>query len=176
LGDVTKTVIRAWTQLGDTYGFQAHADGVCEGLVLPWDRAGHLCQVTCTLTRKTEGDEDEGPNSEVRFVLPCEAVAALAEKVTIVQQMSPEQVSQTIAQRLQDYPVCIRGEVGRTTLRFQEIMELREQDVVVLDRSIREPIDVVVVGRSVFRAVLGQSQGRQALQIVAAPARGESVS
>jgi flagellar motor switch/type III secretory pathway protein FliN len=165
LGDVTNAAIRSWAQLGEDYRYAPHAQGIGIGLSMPWDRASHLCQIACTLSRKTEDEDEVGERSEACFVLPCEALAPLAKKTTNTQQAHPEQLTEAIKHHLLEYPVRVSGEVGRTMLRFHELMELREQDVVVLDRSIHDPIDVMVAGRSVFRAFAGQCQGRQALKI-----------
>lgn len=176
LADITGTVIRAWSQLGEDFPFQPHGGGVCEGLRIPWDRAGHLCLLTCTVTRQGEGEDDEGQSSEVRYVLPCDILASLAEKRLVTQKATPEALSEAIMENLQEYPVAVKGEVGRTSLSFQELMQLREQDVVVLDRLVHEPIDMIVAGRPTFRAVLGRSQGHQALLITEIQEESGSVS
>jgi flagellar motor switch protein FliM len=166
LADVTGTVSRAWSALGDHYAFAPHAEGACEALRVSWSKAGCVCRIHWVLKRKGE-EEAEPECSEADFVLPCALLSALADKATRIQQAAPEELSQAMKDHLQDYPVSVRAEVGQTKLSFQAMMQLRVHDVVVLDRSAYEPIDVLVAGRRAFRAALGQSQGQQAVRVTA---------
>lgn len=174
LADVTGTVARAWSALGSNHGYEPHEEGVCEALRVAWSRAGCVCRIHCVLTQTSEGEgEAEPQTSEAEFVLPCAVLGALAERAPRVQQATPEELSQAMKEHLQDYPVSVRAEVGRTLLSFQAMMQLRVHDVVVLDRSAYEPIDVVVAGQRAFRATLGQTQGQQAVRVTSlASSRG----
>ncbi len=166
LADVTGTVARAWASLGEDHAYEPHTEGVCEVLHVPWNRVGCVCRIHCVLTRLGEEEADH-QISEADFILPCSALRMLAEKPVSTQQAAPEQLSRAMVDHLQDYPVPVRAEVGQTTLSFQAMMQLRVHDVVVLDRSAHEPIDVVVAGQRAFRAALGRCQGQQAVCVTA---------
>jgi flagellar motor switch protein FliM len=166
LADVTGAVAQAWSQLGDAYAYQPHAEGVCTALHMPWHRAGCVCRIQWVLTRM--GEEQTDPRtSEAVFILPGSVLAMLAEKKVRVQRATPEALSQAMTHHLQDIPVPVRIEVGQTKLSFQAMMQLRVHDVVVLDRSVYEPIDVVVAGQRAFCAALGRRQGQQAVRVTA---------
>lgn len=166
LADVTGTVARAWASLGEDHAYEPHTEGVCEVLRVPWNRVGCVCRIHWVLTK--HGEEDaESQISEADFILPCATLRVLAEKSVRTQQAAPEQLSRAMVDHLQDYPVPVWAEVGQTTLSFQAMMQLRVHDVVVLDRSAHEPIDVVVAGQRAFRAALGKCQGQQAVRVTA---------
>jgi len=166
LADITGTVAQAWSQLGDAYAYQPRAEGVCTALSMPWNRAGCVCRIHWVLTKIGE-EETDPQTSEAVFILPGSVVAMLAEKKVCVQRATPEALSQAMTHHLQDIPVPVRVEVGQTMLSFQAMLQLRVHDVVVLDRSAYEPIDVVVAGQRAFRAALGKSQGQQAVRVTA---------
>jgi flagellar motor switch protein FliM len=72
--------------------------------------------------------------------------------------------------------VELKAELGRTSLSLQDILDLSEGDVISLDRKISEPIQVVVGNIPQFRAMVGRSGTRKALQVleVIAPLPAES--
>lgn len=166
LADVTGTVARAWASLGEDHAYEPHTEGVCEALRVPWNRVGCVCRIHWVLTRLGE-EEADNQISEADFILPGSVLCVLAEKSVCTQQAAPEQLSRAMSDHLQDYPVPVWAEVGQTTLSFQAMMQLRVHDVVVLDRSAYEPIDVVVAGQHAFRAALGKCQGQQAVRVTA---------
>ena len=60
--------------------------------------------------------------------------------------------------------VCI--ELGQTRMRLQDVALLRRGSVVVLDRHVNEPVNVLVNGRCVARGKLLVVDGRFAVQLV----------
>lgn len=166
LTDVVTTLLHAWAHLGDSFRYQRHKRDTCERLDVSWDRAGHLCRMTWNVTRQAAEDE-EGQQTSVVFILPCASLDRLADKTVLRQEATPEAVSQAVTDHLQSYPVEVCAEMGRITLSFQAVMQLRVHDVIVLDRSVHEPIDILVAGQPVFQAIPGRSQGQQAVQITA---------
>lgn len=67
---------------------------------------------------------------------------------------------------LQDFPVEVVVELGRTRLTIREIAELGRDDVVHLDRTADQPLDIVAGGRLLARGEIVMSGDRMALRIV----------
>jgi flagellar motor switch protein FliN/FliY len=67
---------------------------------------------------------------------------------------------------LGDVDVRLSVELGRTNMRLKDIMALAEDSVVVLDRLVDEPLDVLVNGKSIARAEIVSEGGRFGMRIV----------
>jgi flagellar motor switch protein FliN/FliY len=67
---------------------------------------------------------------------------------------------------LQDIPVEVVVELGRTRLTLRKLAALDVDDVVELDRGENDPVDLVVGGRVIARAMLVRSGEQLSLRIV----------
>ncbi|MFC1763397.1 FliM/FliN family flagellar motor switch protein [Planctomycetota bacterium] len=163
LGDITAALLRSWQAVDETVAFLPMIDGIQEGLAVTWDRASHLCRMQFTL--KT-GEGDEGTLGTM--ILPCESVVPLAGRaVATATDMSLEQMRNAMVGVLHDYPVPLKVTLGSLRIRFQDVLSLRTEDILVLDHPIDEPLTVAVAGRPAFSAVPGKSNGKQAVLITA---------
>jgi len=68
--------------------------------------------------------------------------------------------------------VPVTARLGTVILTIEDVMGLAVDDVVVLDQSPQEPIDVTIRGRSAFRGLPVQHQGRMAVLITEAVSLG----
>ena len=66
---------------------------------------------------------------------------------------------------LQDLPVEVVVELGRTRKTIRELAALDREDVIELDRAANEPLDVVVGGRVLARGEVVMVGERMALRI-----------
>jgi len=67
---------------------------------------------------------------------------------------------------LQDIPVEVVVELGRTRLTLRKLAALDVDDVVELDRGEDDPVDLVVGGRTIARALIVRSGDQVSLKIV----------
>ncbi len=67
---------------------------------------------------------------------------------------------------LQDLPVEVVVELGRTRLTIKQLAELDRDDVVDLERGNDQPLDLVVGGRILARGEVVMVGDRMALRIV----------
>ncbi|MDQ0190549.1 flagellar motor switch protein FliM [Alicyclobacillus cycloheptanicus] len=70
-----------------------------------------------------------------------------------------------LQKHLYGVPVDVSVQVGQAALTVEECLELQAGDVVVLSNSIQEPVQVFVDGIPAFRASIGTSRGRYAVQV-----------
>ncbi len=66
---------------------------------------------------------------------------------------------------LQDLPVEVVVELGRTRKTIRELAALDREDVIELDRASSEPLDLVVGGRVLARGEVVMVGDRMALRI-----------
>lgn len=67
---------------------------------------------------------------------------------------------------LQDLPVEVVVELGRTRLTVRQLSELERDDVIDLARGAEQPLDLVVGGRVLARGEVVMVGDRMALRIV----------
>lgn len=67
---------------------------------------------------------------------------------------------------LQDFPVDVVVELGRTRMTIRELAELGHDDVIHLDRAADQPVDLVAGGRLFARAEVVVDGDRVTLRIV----------
>jgi len=122
-------------------------------------------QELCMIVFAVTGDESS-EKDEVLFLLPCSLLAALVGKARqAVQQVSPEELSRTLMEHVQQIPISITARLACATLSFEELLELDGDDILVLDKSLDEPIELLVEDRIVFRGRAARSGGRRAVVI-----------
>jgi flagellar motor switch protein FliM len=76
-----------------------------------------------------------------------------------------EQSGDSILASLKCVPFELRAELGRSHIRASQLATLRKGDVLCLDRSIHDPVDVLLGNNVVFEAGLGKKGDNLALQI-----------
>ena len=74
---------------------------------------------------------------------------------------------------LQDIPIEVIVELGRTNLTVRELAELAPDDVIELDRAASKPLDVLAGGRVVARGEVVMVGKRLALRIVEVTGKDE---
>ena len=118
---------------------------------------------------------DPGEPCEITFVVPCSRLAALAGKTapTAPPKVSPQELSRALMEHLQQVPVTVRATLTSTTLTFQEILDLGPGDILLLDKPLDGPAELILDGRSIFRGRPVQSQGQYAVVILESEAAGE---
>lgn len=68
--------------------------------------------------------------------------------------------------RLREVGVEMIVELGHTTIKGRELLNMEVGDVILLDKDITDPITVKVQGIPKFKAVPGKHKGNQAFQVV----------
>ena len=117
---------------------------------------------------------DPGAPTEIAVVLPCSRLAALAGKTATATpaKVTPQELSHALMEHLQQVPVTVRATLISTTLTFQEILDLGPGDILLLDKPVDGPAELIANGRPIFRGRPAQSQGQYAVVILESEAAG----
>lgn len=106
---------------------------------------------------------------EITFVLPCSLLAPLVDKsIPLPPKASPEELSRTIMEHLQEMPVSVTVVLGRGALSFTEAVDLNPDDVLLLDKTVDVPIELRIDDRPVFWGHPAQCEGQYAVLVTAA--------
>jgi flagellar motor switch protein FliN/FliY len=133
-----------------------------------FEPAQEICMIVFAVTGSESQEKDE-----VLFVLPCSLLAPLAGKSRkAIQPTPPDELSRMLMEHVQQMPITITARLGHTALRFEELLELGRDDILLLDRLLDEAIELLVDGRVVFRGRVAQSDGQRAVVITQSPGTG----
>lgn len=135
---------------------------LCQGQPeIQFETTEELCRIVFQVKR---GDADDA--CEIAFLLPCSRLAALVGKVaTIPPQISPQELSRTLMEHVQQMPVTVTARLASTTVSFREILDLSPGDILLLDKPIRESMELIINGTGVFSGRPVRSQGHYAVAI-----------
>jgi flagellar motor switch protein FliM len=148
---------------GDNQSFDLHAaNSIVKGQwPLEIEGTEELCKITFDVKK---ADSDNG--SEIYLLMLCSMlgpVAGKAEQDSV--GFSAEKVSKAILRHLNEMSVLITGQLASTVLTFEEIMDLQQDDILVLDKRIDEPVELIVGDRTFYYGYPAKSAGKYAVTI-----------
>jgi flagellar motor switch protein FliM len=111
------------------------------------------------LARYRFGAEDGGP--EIGFAVPLSGLEPHLqhEPRPVVPAVNRAALERDLAENLAGVAVRMGVRVGSTRVRLRDVLNLQSGDVVVLDRQIDEPCELMVEGEPKFAGYLGQHNG-----------------
>lgn len=109
---------------------------------------------------------DSEKGSEAYFLILCSDLTPVAGKtVRDSGEFSAEDVSKLILGHLQEMPVLITGQLDSAVISFEELMNLQADDIVLLDKRVDQPVELIVDGRTVYYGRPAKSAGKYAVTI-----------
>jgi flagellar motor switch protein FliM len=120
-----------------------------------------LCKIDFAIAKAGSGNR-----SEATLVIPCSELAPIVGKTAQPgREGSAENVSKAITEHLYQMPVSVTAQLACTALAFQELASIRPYDILLLDKAVDEPIELIVEGRTLFRGRPAKSAGQYAVVI-----------
>ena len=109
---------------------------------------------------------DSEKGSEAYFLILCSELTPVAGKtVRDSGEFSAEDISKLILEHLQEMPVLITGQLASAVLSFEELMNLQADDILLLDKRVDLPVELIVDGRTVYYGRPAKSAGKYAVTI-----------
>jgi flagellar motor switch protein FliM len=137
-------------------------DGILKGDPgIELDPTQEVCAVTFTVRDSSSSEGDR-----MLFVTPCSVLAPLVGKVQqTVRQSVPEEMSRTLMEHVQQMPVKVIARLGSTKLSFADVVELGRNDILLLDRSPHESIELLLGDRVIVRGRPVKAGGKRAVLV-----------
>ena len=70
-----------------------------------------------------------------------------------------------LKERVLDVPLEIRALMGKKKMHIQEFMQIAEDNIIVVDRYVNDPIDIAIYEKTKFRGKMGIYKGNKAVKI-----------
>jgi flagellar motor switch protein FliM len=70
-----------------------------------------------------------------------------------------------LRERVHDVPLEIRAVLGRKKIALQEFLRLSEDNVIVIDKYVDDPVEIEIHNKSRIRGKLGIYKGNKAVRV-----------
>jgi flagellar motor switch protein FliM len=127
-----------------------------KNLTAQLDPMADACRIT--LTVKTAND-----SSKLDIVLLCDVLDPVVGMDQSAAGLLPERVKAMMMECIKPSPVVINATLGGASISIKDIADLKAGDVLVLARSIDEPIEVFMNGKELCVGQLAEYEGRYAV-------------
>ncbi len=102
---------------------------------------------------------------QIHLLLPCSKLVPIAGAAGNKKTLTPEQAKNAILEHAKQLPVSVTARFARTELKFEQVLTLQKGDILMLDKKITEPLELIVEGKTRYLARLVKSGGRLAVKI-----------
>jgi len=119
--------------------------------LIPIDLKGteELCKISFNVKKA----EQEKAAEAYILILSSKLESVVGKAEEAVGSFSADDISKAILGHMQKMPVYITAQLASTVLTLKEIMSLEVGDILLLDKKVNEPIELITSGRT---ALLGQ--------------------
>lgn len=159
--DIASAIVDAFASPYRAFDFQT-AESIVRRL-LPLDLKG--AEELCKFSFHVKKTDEEGISEAYILILSNKLQSLVGKTVQAVGKFSAEDISKAILERMQEMPVSVVAQVASAVLSFGEIMSLRPNDILLLDKRIDEPIELIVNGQRALRGWPAKSAGKYAVLI-----------
>ncbi len=107
----------------------------------------------------------EGSEGYIYLAIPEASILPYKDMLKGTAEIKSKTEQKDLVKAFQKIPVKLEVILGRSYINFKKLLELKQGDVIVLDKTIREPLEVKVEGVLKFLAFLGQLGKKKAIKI-----------
>ena len=158
--DISLAIIESLSHSHDSYNLKP-AEIVIKGQA-PFYMEGteELCKINFGI------QEGESEKNEYSILIICNHLeSVVGESDQVIETFSDKEVSKAIIDRLNKMSVTVTAQLASASLTFEEVMGLQSGDIVLLDRKVDEPIEVIAENEIVFYGQPAKSAGKHAVVI-----------
>ncbi|MHC4640033.1 MAG: FliM/FliN family flagellar motor switch protein [Planctomycetota bacterium] len=161
--DIASALLEAFSSPCETANFQPGISIIKKPFPLELQETEALCKITFQVKK---ADQENG--SEFHILTLCDKLETMldqTEKAT--RKTSAEDNSKAILDHIQQTTIPATAHLASTVITLEELMNLCPNDILLLDKRIDEPIDLIVDNRTVCYGRPAKSDGRHAIVITA---------
>ena len=161
--DLRSALIGVFSGPGAACGFRPAASIVRGRWPLELEGTEEICKISFNV-KKADSEE----STAAYLLIACSRLAPLLGKsVQAVDAFSAADISKAVLNHLQNMRVTVTAQLATTMLSFEEIMDLQAGDILLLDKRVDEPVELIAHGRKICRGRPAKSAGEYAVKITA---------
>jgi len=164
--DLVSALVEVFSGIDKSFDLHSAKSIIKAGWPLGANDTEELCKISFDV-RKAGSDK----SSETYFLILCSELKSITGKTEQYSGgFSEEAVSKVILGHLHKMPVLITCQLASTMITFEEIMSLQADDILLLDKPVDQPMELIVDGRTVYYGYPAKSAGKYAVTITKAAA------
>jgi flagellar motor switch protein FliM len=157
--DLLSALIKAFSQ--KNWDFQPDKNIARRLFPIELKGTEELCKITFDVKKN---DQEKG--TEVYILILCSKLeSAVGKAEHDVGSFSADDISKAILGHMQKMPVFITAQLASTVLTLKEIMNLEVGDILLLDKKVNEPIELITSGRTALLGRPARLAGKYAVVI-----------
>ena len=160
--DLTSALVEAFSRSNPAFSFCIAGDLVKGPLPIDVAATEEICRISFDV-KKVDADEA----TVAYFLIPCRELAPAAGKTVPGGEFSANEISAAILDNLQEVKVTVTAQLDSTKLTFEELVNLQVNDMLLLDKTVGEPIELIVEGKTLFSGRPAKSTGKYAVVVAA---------
>jgi flagellar motor switch protein FliM len=162
LSDIASAIVIAVSESHAEHDFQPVKTIVKGKIPLELQATEEFYRITFEVKRS-------GANgTEAHILIPCRELESIAGKAEQAIKVSAEDVSKAVLERLNQMSVSVAARLASVSVSFEEVMNLEPGDILIIDKKIDEPIELLVEGRPLFYGRPAKSADKYAIMITEA--------
>jgi flagellar motor switch protein FliM len=164
LFDMASLIVKAITEASEKCPFTVATDNLAITLPLQLKGSEEFCKITFQV--KKSGSEG---GSEAHILILCETLAqALGENSQPAGKFSPETITRAMQNHIETIPVPVTVNLANVAVSVEDVLNLAVGDVLLLDKKINEPAQLIAAGKTVCRGLCAKVAGNYALSVTEA--------
>jgi flagellar motor switch protein FliM len=159
--DIATAIIETLSDSYDNYDLHPTSEIVREQLPVELEGTEELCKISFSVKKP-----DSENASDAYFLMFCDKLEpVVGQSVQTGEDSSAKDVAKAILQHVHKLPVAVTAQLASIALTFEEIMSLQVDDILLLDKRVNEPAELIVEGQTILRGRLAKSDGNYAMVI-----------
>ncbi len=160
LFDIACAIVEALSDAHTGWAFQP-AKNIVRGLLsLELQGTEEFCRIALNI-RKTDSDGAEA----YALIFSSSLERIVGKSGQQAGQFPAEKISKAILGHLQKMAVCVTARLSSTVLNFEELMSLQAGDILLLNKRVDEPVELMVNDKAFFLGRPAKSAGNYAVVV-----------
>ncbi|MHC4708772.1 MAG: FliM/FliN family flagellar motor switch protein [Planctomycetota bacterium] len=158
--DIASAMVEALCEAHPGTAFQPAKTLVKRLLPIELQGTEELCKMTLTVTKAASD------TTQANILILCAALEPIVGKAAQdISKFSAADTSKALREHLEQTNVSVAAQLAATELPLKELISLCAEDVLVLEKRIDEPLEVIVEGRPILEGRVAKSAGKYAVVI-----------
>ena len=161
LSDIASPLVEAFSDSCDKQDFHPTDNVVVRRFPLELEKSEELCKIALDIKKA-----DSENTSKPYFLIRCnklEPVTGITAQAA--DEILAEDISKAIIKHLQQMNLSVTAQLGTAYLTFEELVGLGADDILLLDKKVDEPVELLVEGLELLRGRPAKSAGKYAIAI-----------
>jgi flagellar motor switch protein FliM len=159
--DMALLIVESLTEADPNCSVRPRASAITNHMPLELKGTEEFCKITFDV-KKT------GPQtaSQAHVLVLCEALSQVVGETSLGEnQLLPKDTSKAMLGHVEKMPVFITAQLATVALTLEQIIGLSPDDLLILDKKVNEPIELIVEGRTLCRGRTAQAEGNYAFAV-----------